>query len=339
MSPLYDFDPIVYIHKANAQELGFRSGQPHKAGRYFYISKKAVSFFPPLSEVVLNDHVFIDIAVPFADDIVLANYEFHNNKTAAEGTRGEYRLYLNAAMDPGKEFYRPDDLLVFLKVYIIDQMNAESKNFIYKILKYSPRDREYDQLLATLQNLDNQRASHALAELKDLTYLDGLRRIKFGKKIIPNEVVEAALNEPVIHSVSMEAETTQIMRSRSFRDLVLYFYEYRCAITGKTVVIDHESFINLEAAHICARASGGGSHPSNGMALERNLHWAFDKGFFTIKDDYTLEVHPDAMRIPYLKAMHGNKMETPADPRSKPSLESLKWHRENVYGIFLKGGE
>lgn len=339
MEQEFTFEPVVYIHKTNSQELGYRSGLPHKAGRYFYVSKGALDFFPPLSEVVLNDHVLIDVAPPFNEQVVLSNFVYHNDKKSADGSRDEYRLYLNNAIDPERDYFKPDDIVVFVKVWVTDISSETGKSFVYKLLRYQEGQREYDKLNNLLKAADSRKGSHAIVRMEELVFLDGLRRIKFGKKIIPDEVIEDALNEPTIHEVSPEAETTRIMRSRSFRDLVLYFYEYKCAITGKKLVIDHESFINLEAAHICARAAGGGSHPSNGMALERNLHWAFDKGFFTIKDDYSIDIHPKAMRIPYLAEKQGMVMETPADPRSKPALESLQWHRENVFGLFLKGGE
>ena len=72
------------------------------------------------------------------------------------------------------------------------------------------------------------------------------------------------------------------------------------------------------------------------MALERNLHWAFDKGFFTVTDEYKVEVHPEAMRVPYLSEKHGQTLVVPEDSRTRPNIESLKWHRENVFGLFLK---
>jgi predicted restriction endonuclease len=175
--------------------------------------------------------------------------------------------------------------------------------------------------------------------MTNLTFLSALRKIKLGKKIIPKEIIEESLKEPVNHTLlanRSENETTRVIRSRSFRDLVLYFYDYKCAVTGKSLLIEYKDFNNLEAAHLLARASGGGSNPANGMALERNLHWAFDKGFFTVTDEYKVEVHPDAMKIPYLKEQHGKEILIPEDSRSKPNKDSLKWHRENVFGIFLR---
>ena len=93
---------------------------------------------------------------------------------------------------------------------------------------------------------------------------------------------------------------------------------------------------NLEAAHLLARSAGGGSHPSNGIALERNMHWAFDRGFFTVTKDYKIKVHPEAMRITYLKERHGTKMSLPEDKRTVPNGASLEWHNKNVFGLFLR---
>ena len=332
------FADIAYIHKLNANELGYRVGKPGGAGRFFLIAKSCVGYFPPLSEVVLNDHVLLDIIPPFTDQIVLTKYVYHNSKhaTADENEdRDEYRIYLNTENDPKSDYYKPDDIILFVK--IIAQEFEDG--FMYKILRYSPASAEYAKLDALLTAGDERRGTHALIAMKELTFLAELRKIRFGKKIIPKEIIEESFQELVEHAPITEedrSDTTRIIRSRSFRDLILYFYEDKCAITGKNLVIEYKDFKNLEAAHILARAVGGGSHPSNGMALERNLHWAFDKGFFTLTEDYTVEVHPQAMHLPYLKEKHGQKISVPQDARSHPNKDSIKWHREKVFGLFLR---
>ncbi len=333
--PLLKFDEFAYVHKLNAQELGYRKGQPGKAGRYFYISKSCARYFPPLSEVVLNDHVILDLIPPHTDEVVLTKYVYHNSKTATseEGEkRDEYRIYLNSRNDPGRDYFKPDDIIVIVKIY-------EDEDFLYKVLHIQPGTEAYGKLEGLLATLGTRSDTHALTPLSSLTFLDALRKITVGKKVIPDEIINESLEEPVYHepiTPGQEDDTTRVLRSRSFRDLVLYFYGYRCAITGKNLLIDYRDFNNLEAAHLRARAAGGGSNPSNGMALERNLHWAFDKGFFTVTDDYKVEVHPEAMRVPYLKDKHGSDLSVPEDSRTRPNKDSLQWHRENVFGIFLK---
>ncbi|MCX6703001.1 MAG: HNH endonuclease [Candidatus Wolfebacteria bacterium] len=329
------FGSVAYLRKLNAQELGYRNGQPGKAGRYFLVSKGAVGFFPPLSEIIVNDNVILDIIPPFSDDVVLTKYVYHNDRIAGEGTRDEYRLYLNTDNDPGRNYFKPGDIILIVK--ILDTEN----NLTYKILRYAVSSREYTRLDSMIgaASLNRRTESHALIALRELTFLGDLRRVKIGKKIIPKEIISEAFDLPVNHAFVGEEdkeEATRIIRNRSFRDLVMYFYEDRCAITGKNLLIDYRFFSNLEAAHIFSRASGGGSHPSNGIALERNLHWAFDKGFFTLTTDYKVDVHPKVMTVPYLSSKHGHEIFLPQDDRSKPNKGSIQWHRDNVFGLFLR---
>ncbi len=328
---LLKFDESAYIHKLNAQELGYRNGKPGGAGRYFYISKSCVEYFPPLSEVELNDHVILDLIPPHNDEVVLTNYVFHNSKYATPvktEDRDEYRIYLNSRNDPGRDYFKPEDIIVILKMY-------NDEDLLYKVLHTKPDSQDYKKLEGLFDS-SGRNKTHALVPLSSLTFLEALRKIKVGVKIIPQEIIDEALEEPVYHEPVREEQVTQVIRSKSFRDLVLYFYNYSCAITDKTFFIDHKDFNNLEAAHLRARAAGGGGNPSNGIALERNLHWSFDKGFFTITNDYKVEVHPEAMKIPYLKEKHGQSITVPEDSRARPDKDSLRWHRENVYGIFLK---
>ena len=328
------FESVAYIRKLNAQELGYRNGRAGEAGRYFFVSKKAAGFFPPLSEIIINDNVILDVIPPFSDDVILTKYVYHNDKIAGKGTRDEYRLYLNTGNDPSRNYFKTEDIVVIVKIVDIEN------NLTYKMLRYSPDSREYKKLNSLIETaLLNPQRSHALIALKDLIFLDDLRKITIGKKVIPDEIIQEAFNRPIEHAPVSEEDqydATRAIRSRSFRDLIMYFYEDGCAITGKDLLIDHNFFNNLEAAHILSRAFGGGSHPSNGIAFERNLHWAFDKGFFTITADYKVEVHPDAMRIPYLHSKHGQEIFIPQDDRSKPNKNSIKWHRENVFGLFLR---
>lgn len=331
------FADLVYIRKLKPNELGYRGGIPRKAGRFFLISKGVGDFFPPLSENIVNDNVLLDVIPPFSDDIVLTKYEYHNSASASDDeneTRDEYRLYLNTGNDKDRDYFKPGDIVVVLK--IVSTVN----NFTYKLLRYSSTDVEYQSLNSLIEEAPlNPQKSHALVPLTKITFLEDLRKIRFGAKIIPKEIIEESFTEPIEHAPIVEEDkydTTRVIRSRAFRDLILYFYEDKCAITGKSLVIEYRDFKNLEAAHILARAAGGGSHPSNGMALERNLHWAFDKGFFTLTEDYKVEVHQNAMYVPYLKAQHGKEIFLPQDSRSRPNKDSIKWHRDKVFGLFLR---
>lgn len=334
------FDDNVFIRKLNGNELGYRNGEPKGAGRFFLVSKKAVTYFPPLSKNIVNDNVFIDVIPPFSEDIVLTKYEYHNSAVATDDddeTRNEHRIYLNTGNDKDRDYFKPGDVIVIVKIYL------EENNFVYKFLRYREGETDYDKVTKLLdEHAVNPKKTHALAPFSKVLEIDKIRKIdvgRVGNRIIPSEVVESAFEQPVKHTQIVEEDqydVTRVLRSRSFRDLTMYFYEGKCAITGEEILISHRFLSNLEAAHILARASGGGSHPSNAVALERNLHWAFDKGFFTLTLDYKVEVHPKAMHISYLASKHGQQIFLPQDDRSKPDKDSIQWHRDNVFGLFLK---
>lgn len=332
-----NFESVVYLRKLNAQELGYRRGRPRGAGRYFLVSKGAAIFFPPLSEVIVNDNVFLDVIPPFSEDVVLSKYVYHNDRIAGEGTRDEYRLYLNTGNDRDRDYFKPGDIVLIVKIYL------EDSHFVYKFLRYQKGEIDYDKVAELLdKHALNPQKTHALAPFKEVLEIDKIRKIDVGEagnRVIPSEVIENAFEQPVDRVQVAEEDkhdVTRVLRSRSFRDLTMYFYEGKCAITGEEILISHRFLSNLEAAHILARAAGGGSHPSNAMALERNLHWAFDKGFFTLTSDYKVEVHPDAMHISYLASKHGQQIFLPQDDRSRPDKNSIQWHRVNVFGLFLK---
>ncbi|MEG0692212.1 MAG: HNH endonuclease, partial [Oscillospiraceae bacterium] len=85
------------------------------------------------------------------------------------------------------------------------------------------------------------------------------------------------------------------------------------------------------------KSHGGEFLPSNGIAMSRDIHWAFDKGFFSLKDDYSIIVHPKTTSN-YLHSFDGKKIKLPSDSFFVPDVANLKYHRENVYGLFLTTG-
>jgi predicted restriction endonuclease len=122
----------------------------------------------------------------------------------------------------------------------------------------------------------------------------------------------------------------------AFRDIVLAAYGRRCAITGKYIEVG--SYLNLEAAHIRPVAHGGVNLPSNGIALSRDLHWAFDKGAFTLTTDGRVEVHP-GIDEGELLSLKGSRISEPTAKFFAPSAEFVSYHRTHVFGLYLRSGQ
>lgn len=117
----------------------------------------------------------------------------------------------------------------------------------------------------------------------------------------------------------------QRLHQRAFRERVLEAYRRQCALCH----LKHEEL--LDAAHIIPDADPEGEPVvSNGLALCRLHHSAFDKFFIGVRPDYRIEVRPDLLAEedgPTLKhaiqGLHGKSILTPRSAELKPSAELL----------------
>ena len=69
----------------------------------------------------------------------------------------------------------------------------------------------------------------------------------------------------------------------------------------------------------------------------RDIHWAFDKGFFTISDNYKIVVHKE-IESDFLRSFHDKQILLPTNQFFIPNKENLRYHRENVFGLFKTTG-
>jgi hypothetical protein len=141
----------LYLKKLTANELGYRNGNLSN-GQMFYISKQAKDFFPPLSTEINNDSVILEVNVEYRSEPVCLNLVYHNDKFNREdGTRDEYRIYLNREIAPDEFFFRPDDIIVFER---LDKHN-------YNLKKFREGNSEYNKLNEIIKN-SSTRGQHAL---------------------------------------------------------------------------------------------------------------------------------------------------------------------------------
>lgn len=156
-------------------------------------------------------------------------------------------------------------------------------------------------------------------------------------KLAKPDDCEVAIDNTVTNKIATSVDNmASLFNAVSFRDFIMVGYDNLCAITG--TVIRYESYMNLEAAHIKPKSHGGLFLPNNGMALCRDLHWAFDKGFFTLDDDLKVVVHPK-IESEYLNSFNGKQIRIPSNQFFVPDLDNVRYHRENVYGLFLTTGK
>jgi putative restriction endonuclease len=77
---------------------------------------------------------------------------------------------------------------------------------------------------------------------------------------------------------------------------------------------------------------GGPCESSNGIALSKTAHWLFDRGFWSINDDYTVLVKSGAFEEAgdagqLLKPQAGRQILLPTRRGAWPNPLFLAWHR------------
>ena len=147
-----------------------------------------------------------------------------------------------------------------------------------------------------------------------------------------------------VYSVDeVEDESKLIVRDAAFRRIVVSAYEYRCAFCALQVLNSLNQHI-VDGAHIKPFSQFRDDRFDNGLSLCKNHHWAFDRGWFTVDDDYRIFVSKDLREeSPHAQTMrdfHGQNIVLPAQQSYLPRIEALRWHRENVFNrgdqLFLE---
>lgn len=128
-------------------------------------------------------------------------------------------------------------------------------------------------------------------------------------------------------------EVKQRLHQRSFRIRVLNAYREQCALCH----LKHAEL--LDAAHIIPDGEPGGEPViSNGIALCKLHHAAYDNFFVGIRPDYSIEIRQDVLEEEDgpmlrhgLKGLHGGQLIPPRSAISKPSPQRL----DVIYERFL----
>ncbi|SFJ99586.1 MULTISPECIES: HNH endonuclease [unclassified Bacillus (in: firmicutes)] len=323
-----------YLKKLGHQELGSikePGGKPSR-GRYIYISKddRVLSIFPPLAKYVKNDSSLLPIIPLYSKNVekVYCNYIYHNDKyngSTSKRPRNEFRIYSNNSLEMNQRLFETNDIIVMRKGEIVE----EEKQTVYFLDRVTPAEVDYYQKCEKIIDSCDIRDSAAIYE----GTIDEIERKINSLHTAPIQVVvDSSVPRKIQNS---DTQLSDLFTSTSFRDFTMVAYNGRCAVTGS--IIRYGNFLNLEAAHIKPKSHGGLYLPNNGLALSRDIHWAFDKGFFTLNEDYTLLVHPK-IESDFLKGYNGKQIFIPTEDFFKPSLDNIHYHRNRVFGLFMTSG-
>lgn len=132
-----------------------------------------------------------------------------------------------------------------------------------------------------------------------------------------------------------ESRVQRIARDRAFRLAVLGNFGSTCAVTGRSLV-SPSGQLGLDAAHIVPLGYKGTNDIRNGLALSKEIHWAFDLGLLAIDGGAVVvanRVKADSRNF-YLAGFDGTNAHGMRFAKVAPSKDALAWHREHV---FLSG--
>jgi putative restriction endonuclease len=132
----------------------------------------------------------------------------------------------------------------------------------------------------------------------------------------------------------LEDEQNVIVRDGAFRKIVISTYNHTCAFCGLQI-LDSDGKNIVDGSHIKPFSKFYDDRINNGLSLCKNHHWAFDRGWFTIDDDYRIVVSDSIREVsPNAKPMRefvGDRITLPAQQQYYPRLDALAWHRENMF--------
>lgn len=142
--------------------------------------------------------------------------------------------------------------------------------------------------------------------------------------------------------------TESKLRKRGFRWAVIEAYDFKCAICGMKINSPDGHQWEVEAAHIVPHKINGKDDIWNGLALCHLHHWAFDVGWFTLLDNYSVQASSKIQFLPFEFGKFGgtkflsdfitneSAIFLPQVKEFYPHKSSLHWHRENIYNFYNK---
>ncbi len=346
------------IKKIGHQELGYEnktSLEPGVSrGQYFLVSKKYLDFFPPLKKEIPQDIQILNIVshdqnLPAQAKYIYDNDKYHGSK--AKSPRNEHRINLNLNINTNRQVYLKDDIIVIKKENFLNEDEEDEVAFVITRYRNSLDPEDYRYLTDIIENnrINISSQNYALVSESKLLSIVNYRERLFDRvmslePIIP-EIDDKLLKLKEIHdgSTSKKDKTELNSFEKQIKRIVFDKYNYKCLVSGIGYKWLEKGGVKttwkgITGAHIKPRAHEGEYSAENIIPLLEPIHQLFDRGIFTINDDFCLEIHEKALNDPLLSNFHiyhQQKLEIPEG--IKLSIEFIRHHRKEVYGNFISG--
>ena len=314
-----------YIRKLYENELGIRKGISKGAGRFILVNKTAKKeFLPQFSESTTSPSISIGFVNDQNKILYYCEYNWHNKKESKHLGK-DARIYLNAAIDPDAKYFMPNDFLIFFKFEYKEQTEILSKKeTMFKIFLCKP------------DNIHNQKLEK-ISEGKKHSFAEKLDFLNTKDRTFKNYIVSKKTKNRIAQRIAKTEEDT-CGSQNVFKEVIREAYDYKCAITETAINFENnisKSFnTNLQAAHIKPDTFSGPLNQNNGILLNLDMHFAFDRGCISLNDNYEVIVH-EKLNDSYLMQFNNRKIKLPKNKSFHPNIEYIKFHRENIFGKLI----
>lgn len=131
------------------------------------------------------------------------------------------------------------------------------------------------------------------------------------------------------------------IRKRAFRQAVVEAYDYKCAVCGLKLNSPDMNTWEVQAAHIIPHNKNGKDDIWNGISMCHIHHWAFDIGWFTFFDNYSIQLsskikelnkdYGKVNSIEILRNIENKQLYLPKNKDNFPHMSAIQWHKENIF--------
>lgn len=149
------------------------------------------------------------------------------------------------------------------------------------------------------------------------------------------DALRAVMQYRVVPKVAEEPAEYRVQRDSAFRKVVVDIYDYQCVACGMRIRLPPDGLTFVDAAHLIPFSESHNDHPSNGIALCKNHHWAMDRNLIAPGDDGRWHVSPllkqqRSTGEAALLGLDGQELLPPHDAKFFPAADSLRWRLERL---------
>lgn len=140
-------------------------------------------------------------------------------------------------------------------------------------------------------------------------------------------------NRPEKHE---DEEGVTTGRNPAFRKKILEVYDWQCAACGLRIKLPDSQLTFVDGAHLIPFGISRNDHPTNGIALCKNHHWAMDRFLIVPSPEGLWKVSP---RLDHRRSLGEKELCTlnnqpilrPHDDAFRPAQEGLSWRLERLF--------